>query len=118
MSRTRIFPGTQADRHERTGSCNLPGADAASFDSDPAGGGALEAILQKWISSLQAAVIQESGLHPGDPGMVDAVSGKIAAVMAELSEMAYGFAFSTVIEAYWRGMKPGREEQKQSAPAG
>ena len=63
-------------------------------------GGALEAILQKWISSLQAAVIQESGLHPGDPGMVDAVSGKIAAVMAELSEMAYGFAFSTVIEAY------------------
>ena len=78
-------------------------------------GGALEAILQKWISSLQAAVIQESGLHPGDPGMVDAVSGKIAAVMAELSEMAYGFAFSTVIEAYWRGMKTGQEEQKQSA---
>ena len=78
-------------------------------------GGALEAILQKWISGLQATVAREKGLSPGDPEIVEAVSEKIVETMTSLSEMAYGFAFATVITAYWRGVKTGDENLKQSA---
>ncbi len=78
-------------------------------------GGALESILQKWISGMQSSVAKENNLRPNDPELVDAVSERIADVLSELSEMAYGFAFSNVINAYWRGMKTGDEKLKQSA---
>ena len=78
-------------------------------------GGALESILQKWIASMQSAVAKESSLRPGDPTLIDAVSERIADILSELSEMAYGFAFANVIDAYWRGMKTGDDALKQSA---
>lgn len=78
-------------------------------------GGALEAILQKWISTLQASVVRERQLSPGAPEIVQAVSERIAQLMTELSEMAYGFAFSSVIDSYWRGIKTADEVLKQSA---
>jgi len=78
-------------------------------------GGALEAIMQKWISSLQYSVAKQKRLSPSSPDIVEAVSERIAEVMAALSEMAYGFAFSLVIDSYWRGMKTGDECLKQSA---
>lgn len=78
-------------------------------------GGALESILQKWISNLQTSVAKEYGYRPSDPAIIDAVSERIADVMAELSEMAFGFAFGTVIDAYWRGMKTRDDILKQSA---
>lgn len=78
-------------------------------------GGALESILQKWISSLQAAVAKENGYRPGDPQIIQAVSESIGDILAELSEMSYGFAFGAVIDSYWRGMKTGDDLLKQSA---
>ena len=78
-------------------------------------GGALESILQKWISSLQAAVAKENGYRPGDPQIIQAVSERIGDILAELSEMSYGFAFGAVIDSYWRGMKTGDDLLKQSA---
>lgn len=78
-------------------------------------GGALEAILQKWISTLQAFVAKENGYRPGDPEIIEAVSERITEVMTELSEMVYGFAFATVIDSYWRGLKTGDDVLKQSS---
>ena len=78
-------------------------------------GGALEAILQKWISGMQTAVAKENNFKPGDPALVDAVSNCIAEILSELSEMTYGFAFANVLNAYWRSMKSGDEILKQSA---
>lgn len=78
-------------------------------------GGALESILQKWISVTQSTVAKEKNLKPGDPALIDAVSERISDVLSELSEMAYGFAFTNVIDAYWRGMKTGDDSLKQSA---
>lgn len=78
-------------------------------------GGALEAILQKWISALQATAAKENFLSPGAPEIVDIVSEKIAEIISELSEMAYGFAFASVIDSYWRGIKTGDEILKQSS---
>lgn len=78
-------------------------------------GGALESILQKWIASIQSTVAREFGLKANDLQLIDLVSEKISEVLSELSEMAYGFAFTTVLEAYWRGMKTGDETLKQAA---
>lgn len=78
-------------------------------------GGALESILQKWIIGLQATVAKEMELKPTDPALVEGVSRRINEVLSELSEMAYGFAFATVLEAYWRGMKTGNDQLKSAA---
>lgn len=78
-------------------------------------GGALESILQKWISSVQTNIAKEYNLKPGDPQLVDVVSERISEILSELSEMAYGFAFSNVINSYWRGMKTGDDELKQAS---
>lgn len=78
-------------------------------------GGALEAVLQKWIALQQSAVVKEEGLKPGAPELVDAVSRRISDVLSELSEMAYGFAFANVLDAYWKGMKTGDDSLKQAA---
>lgn len=78
-------------------------------------GGALEAVLQKWIAALQTAAAKEHGFPPGAPEIVAAVSEKIAETMTELSEMTYGFAFTTVIDAYWRGTKTADESLKQAS---
>lgn len=78
-------------------------------------GSALESILQKWISSIQAATAKEENLQANDPALIEAVCERIAGVLSELSEMAYGFAFANVIDAYWRGMKNGDDVLKLSA---
>ena len=78
-------------------------------------GSALEAILQRWIMGLQTQVMKEAEDKLTEPQLVDAVSEKISEVMEDLSEMAYGFAFSSVIDAYWCGMKTCDDQLKQSA---
>jgi len=78
-------------------------------------GSALESILQKWISYLQTSITKARGFRPGAPEIVDAVSVEISEVLIDLSGMVYGFAFSSVIEAYWRGMKTGNENLKQAS---
>lgn len=78
-------------------------------------GGALEAVLQKWIASTQASVARENGLRPADPALIEMVSQKISDILAELAEMVCGFSFGTVMDTYWRGIKTGDEQTKQSA---
>lgn len=78
-------------------------------------GGAVESILQKWINNLQNEIALQNGLQFGDPAFVNAVSRKINEVLQELSEMAYGFAFSKVIESYWIGYSTDNDELKQSS---
>lgn len=78
-------------------------------------GSALESILQKWIATMQATTAKEEGLQANDPKLVVSVSERIADILSELSEMAYGFAFANVIDAYWKGMKNGDDALKMSA---
>lgn len=78
-------------------------------------GGALESILQKWISVTQIKVAKVHQLAPNDPNLVPAVSREIQVDMMELSEMSYGFAFTSVLDAYWRGMKTGDDLLKQES---
>ena len=78
-------------------------------------GGAIESILQKWITSLQSQVAKEHNLRPNDSTIIDIVSERISNTLNELSEMAFGFAFAKVVDAYWRGMKNGDDQLKQSS---
>ncbi len=78
-------------------------------------GSALESILQKWIASMQLSAAKEENLQANDPKLIEAVSERIAGVLSELSEMAYGFAFANVMDAYWKGMKNGDDTLKMSA---
>lgn len=78
-------------------------------------GGALESVLQRWISGLQSSIAKKNNLRPDNPELVDAVSDHIAEVLLELSQMTFGFEFANVIDAYWRGMKTGDDALKQAA---
>ena len=78
-------------------------------------GRALESILQKWIVSIQSKIARKMNLPPNDPKLINAVSLKIQEDLGELTEMAYGYSFSHVLNAYWIGMKTGDDQLKQSA---
>lgn len=78
-------------------------------------GGALEAILERWISGVQAEVLKESGLAPDDGRFASAVEAKILDVVHGMEGMVHGFDFARVLTAYWNGHRNSADEQKSSA---
>ncbi|WP_223067998.1 ATP-binding protein [Paenibacillus caui] len=78
-------------------------------------GGALEAMLQKWISSIQQDVMKEHGLRPADPALHVEVEQRIFAVTGEMQNMVHGFDFAQVLSAYWAGYKLADDDRKQAA---
>ncbi|MHB0876623.1 MAG: ATP-binding protein [Anaerolineae bacterium] len=77
-------------------------------------GGALEAILQRWITGIQTEVVR-TGLRPQDDGFTDAVERRIVEVIAGMEGMVHGFDFAAVLSAYWRGHRLGDEELRSAA---
>ncbi|GIP26927.1 biotin carboxylase [Paenibacillus sp. J23TS9] len=78
-------------------------------------GGALEAILQKWISTIQQEAMKECDLRAGDPALSQVVEQRIFAVTAEMQNLVHGFDFARVLAAYWNGYKLGEDDKKQAA---
>jgi len=78
-------------------------------------GGALQALLERWISSIQSGVMQDSGLRPADSAFGEAVESRIMKVVSDLEGMVHGFDFGCVIAAYWRGHRLGDDEAKSGA---
>ncbi|MDR9854950.1 ATP-binding protein [Paenibacillus sp. VCA1] len=78
-------------------------------------GGALEAILQKWISGIQQEAMQRGDFRAGDPGLTHEVEQRIIAVATEMQNSVHGFDFAKVLAAYWNGYKLGEDEKKQAA---
>ncbi|WP_025701614.1 ATP-binding protein, partial [Paenibacillus forsythiae] len=78
-------------------------------------GGALEAVLQKWISTLQQKVMREQGMDPRNPSFAAEVEKEIYAVASEMRSLVHGFDFAKVLAAYWNGHKLGDEDLKQDA---
>lgn len=66
-------------------------------------GGALPTILERWISSIQTQVLQDSGLRPSDQAFGDAVEAQIVQAIHEMEGLVHGFDFAQVLAAYWRG---------------
>lgn len=78
-------------------------------------GGALPALLERWISTIQAAVLKDSGMRPDDPRFGDQVEVRIMEVVNNLEGMVHGFDFGSVVAAYWRGNRQQEDELKGSA---
>jgi hypothetical protein len=78
-------------------------------------GGALEIILQKWISGLQQQVVAEFGARPDEELLIQRVEDRILEASGELEAMVHGFDFSSVLAAYWRGYKLADDDRKQAA---
>lgn len=78
-------------------------------------GGALEPMLQRWITALQQERMQASGLRPGDPQLLEAVELRIYEVAGEMQSLVHGFDFARVLSAYWTGYKLGEDERKSAA---
>ena len=75
-------------------------------------GGALNLVLDRWISSVQSEAAQESSLAPGDPALAAAVDKKIYAVTASVSELVHGFEFAKLLSAYYHAYLEGDDEAK------
>ncbi len=75
-------------------------------------GGALELILDRWISAVQTEVMQENNLSFGDAGIDLTVEKKIREVISSLNEMVHGFEFSQLLTVYYRACVVGDDESK------
>ena len=75
-------------------------------------GGALSLILDRWISSVQQAVMEDQGLSPMDGRLPALVEKKIAATVCALSEMVHGFDFSRLLTLYYQAYTAGDEALK------
>ena len=75
-------------------------------------GGALSLILDRWISSVQQAVMEENDLSPMDGRLPTLVEKKIAATVCALSEMVHGFDFSRLLTLYYQAYTAGDEGLK------
>ena len=75
-------------------------------------GGALTLVLDRWISSVQSAAMQETGLTPGDPALAAATDRKIYAVTSSVSELVHGFEFAALLSAYYHAYLEGNDDRK------
>ena len=78
-------------------------------------GGALTALLEKWINGNVIEVMQETGLTADDPLLVPKVELNIQKTIAKTDALIHGFDFSRILLAYWRGWNEGDDEKKSSA---
>lgn len=75
-------------------------------------GGALTLVLDRWISSVQTAAVQETGMEPGDPGLTKAVDRKIYEVTSAVSELVHGFEFARLLSLYYHAYVDGNDDMK------
>lgn len=66
-------------------------------------GNAFAAILERWISDVQNAVVQEKSLAPTAPEFGPLVEAQIRTAIDNMEGLVHGFDFATVINAYWQG---------------
>ena len=75
-------------------------------------GGALNLVLDRWISAVQSQALRESGLAPEDPALAAETDRRIYAVTASVSEMVHGFEFARLLSRYYHAYLEGDDEVK------
>lgn len=78
-------------------------------------GGALEIMIQKWISGIQQAIMMEKGLLSEDPAVAISVEQRIHQTINQMQSLVHGFDFGKVLAAYWHGYKLADDDKKQAA---
>ncbi|MCL1927534.1 MAG: ATP-binding protein [Treponema sp.] len=77
-------------------------------------GGALEALIQRWINKIQTATIQE-GYAQEESGFASRVEWKIHETLGEMKEYVHGFDFASVLSQYYKAFISGDDEKKNAA---
>ena len=75
-------------------------------------GGALNLVLDRWVSNVQSQVTLEDGLAPEDPAFADAMERRIMGPMASVQELVHGYDFARLLTMYWRAHLEGDDETK------
>ncbi len=75
-------------------------------------GGALNLVLDRWVSNVQSQVTLEDGLSPEDSAFADAMERRIMGTMASVQELVHGYDFARLLTMYWRAHLEGDEETK------
>jgi ABC-type dipeptide/oligopeptide/nickel transport system ATPase component len=75
-------------------------------------GGALNLVLDRWISSVQGKVASEQDLTPADPAFSQAVDKEIYQQVSSLNGMVHGFDFAQLLKMYYHAFVTGDDEQK------
>ncbi len=78
-------------------------------------GGALAAILERWISGIETEVASQTGLGLRDQAFLQAVESRIMDVVGSMEGLVHGFDFATVLSSYWRGHRLGDEDLQDAA---
>jgi len=65
-------------------------------------GGALEAILQKWINEVRRRVIRQTGLAPDAKELGPLMEREILQTSAKLEDYAHGYDFGLMLALYYR----------------
>ncbi|MBK8637869.1 MAG: ATP-binding protein [Chromatiaceae bacterium] len=76
-------------------------------------GGALQLVIEKWISKIKMEVFRESGLEECDPLFNKKVEYKITETIQEIDELVHGFEFGQNIRTYWKAYNDGDEYKMQ-----
>ena len=75
-------------------------------------GGALTLVLDRWISGVQSAAVQETGLDINNLELAKEVDRRIFAVTSSLGELVHGFEFGKLISAYYHAYLDGDDTTK------
>src|SRR5665213_577793 len=77
-------------------------------------GAAMATILEKWISSVQADVMRDTGISASDVQFPKALETRIIETVNNMQGLVHGFDFAQVIATYWHGTVE-QDESKKSA---
>ena len=75
-------------------------------------GGALTLVLDRWISGVQSAAVQETGLDINNLELAKEVDRRIFAVTSSLGELVHGFEFGKLLSAYYHAYLDGDDTTK------
>lgn len=75
-------------------------------------GGALSALLDKWIDNIRIGLISAGVSEAEIPSKIEQ---RILVDIASTEEFVHGYDFSKVLQAYWRGFNLGNDELKNAA---
>jgi hypothetical protein len=83
-------------------------------------GGALEALLQRWINSIKLELARDTGgtaggSSPFDEDLLPALERRILETLSEMEEMTHGYDFAAVISWYYRAYIRGEDEKRTAA---
>lgn len=81
-------------------------------------GNALPTILERWLGQVQRRAAEAGGFQEAsldDPAFAAAVQAEVGTSLAGLTELAGGFAFAEVVNAYYRGYASGDDTRIAAA---